>query len=105
MRQLVTGLFKLTLLCLALGLVGCGAKTKEPQKGAPPEGKASHEMPAQFTEACSEKSEGDECTVDGKDDEKITGTCHKGPHSDDDALSCMPKGKGGKGHGKPPEKK
>jgi len=66
--------------------------------------------PAEMTEACADKSEGDACSVtmaamnDDEEEETIEGTCKKMGNSD--TLSCtpsnMPQGGPGNGGGNPP---
>jgi hypothetical protein len=76
-------------------------ETTEP--GQSPDGKAPRALPEEAYTACTDKKEGDACSVKHENDE-ATGTCRQAPpNAKDTRLSCMPKGghdgKGGH-HGK-----
>lgn len=104
MKHVLGSFLVLIGLCTMLAAGSCGAQKNDGDGNGPPDGKGKHEMPQEFTDACSGKSEGDACTVSMKDGKEMTSTCQKGPHGDDDTLACMPKPKDGKGPGKPPKR-
>jgi hypothetical protein len=55
-----------------------------------------HMPPPEAIKACADKADKDACTFTGKENEAITGTCHKGPGAHAE-LACVP------AHDKPAE--
>ena len=82
---------------LVLVLAGCSGKSGN-QNDKKSDENAKGTPPAEMTEACSGKSEGDSCevTMQGDDAKKITGTCKKMSEGSD--LACLSEnGLGGQG--------
>lgn len=49
----------------------------------------SHTPPQEAVQACNGKAENDSCDFTGKQNEAITGSCHKGPDGRG-VLACVP---------------
>jgi len=82
MSKQVQKYYTSTLLALALGVLTSSAFAQPPggRGGPPPEA----------IEACSNLSEGDTCTFEGRRGDSLTGVCFAPPREEE--LACKPEG-------------